>query len=152
MKTTIEKAVEYLIASEISFLPVEQKLPVTLQMCPYSRNLCTRELNSKGCRLSYCSDEFLLQWMNKGKIISEICLRSLEHYKIVRWIEVMAVESGIKKPFYYDSWSFEALMGLEGSFMVMDSDTHAEEMHANKSDIIKMEIEKAYVSSNMYIV
>ncbi|WP_299762190.1 hypothetical protein [uncultured Dokdonia sp.] len=147
MKNTIGKAVEYLIASEISFLPVAQKLPVTLNMCPSKEKLCTRAFNSEGYRLAYCTNESLLQWMKKDKVVSEACLRSLEHYKLVRWIEVMALESDIKKPFYYNNWSFETLIGKEGVFMVVDSDTHHEEMQANKSDIINMEIKKAEASS-----
>lgn len=142
MKKTIKRATEYLIAAEISFMPVAQKLPVTLEVCPYKNKLCTREFNKDGYRLAYSIQDSLLIWMREDDIVSEACLKSLEHYQIVRWIEIMALKSGISIPFYYNNWSFETLVGHEGVFVVLDSDTHYEEMKANRFDIIKMEIDK----------
>ena len=133
MDTLIERAIKYLVAAEISFLPVKYK--VALELCATNECLTTQKLNKSGDRLIFDFRHLSMQWKSNNRIVGLIDLASHEHFEIVRWIEIMALEANIKRPFYYENSVSNDLIDEQIAFIAVQD--HSFDNMADKMELIK---------------
>ncbi|MEL6919195.1 MAG: hypothetical protein AAFO99_15875 [Bacteroidota bacterium] len=102
MNEMIRLASQYLIAAESSFLHANTNYGVALSFCTKEYCLSTEPLNESGYRLTLHYDSFSLEWRPPKGVGQKLDLHGRRHYEIVRWIETMAIDTGLPEAFRFD--------------------------------------------------
>ena len=95
-------AIHYLLATTSSFIQCEEKNRELFHLTETCRYLITPILSTERHQLAFNTRANQLIWMNGRSIRNTITLDNAEHYEIVRWIEINAIESGIKPALKFD--------------------------------------------------
>ena len=106
MKKIIQFAAQYLIAAEASFLDPKGTKRIALNLSLKEHCLHTKRLTTAGDMLVFNHDFFTLEWRSDIGLKDKIVFQNSPHFEIVRWIETMAVESGIKNTFRFDKFGY----------------------------------------------
>ncbi|GAA3604451.1 hypothetical protein Q4Q39_09385 [Flavivirga amylovorans] len=112
MESYIKIAIKYLISTERSFLLSSKATQIVLYHSLHSSSLHTQKLTKSGDMLFFNYDSYNLEWRTDRTLIDGLSIKHHEHFEVVRWIETMAIEAGIRKPYVFDLF----LIGMTQDF------------------------------------